>query len=207
MRFLEEMFTPNVKAAQSEMGSRRAYSHLEGPAPAPPDTLGDEELAHIASRDGFYMATVSETGWPYVQFRGGPVGFLKRVDERRIGFADFRGSRQYISLGNLRGDDRVCLFLMDYPNRRRLKIIGRARAIEAGEHPEELERLRDPYPAKVERAILITVEAYDWNCPQHITPRFTEAEIAAAVQPLRDRLRELEAENADLRSRVFPGLV
>ena len=140
------------------------------------------------------MATISETGWPYVQHRGGPKGFVKVLDERTIGFADFRGNRQYVSVGNLQGDDRVALILVDYPNRRRLKLLGRARAITAEDDPVTLGRLEVPgYRAKVERGLVIAVEAFDWNCPQHITPRFTEEEVAAAVAPLHARIAELEA--------------
>ncbi|HEX6012044.1 MAG TPA: pyridoxamine 5'-phosphate oxidase family protein, partial [Geminicoccaceae bacterium] len=143
---------------------------------------------------------VGETGWPYVQHRGGPPGFLKVLDERTIGFADFRGNRQHVSVGNLGGDDRVSLILVDYPNRRRLKILGRARVVEPDREPETVARLEVPgYRAKVERGILVAVEAFDWNCPQHITPRYTEAEVADAVAPLRARIAELEAALAAVR--------
>ena len=158
------------------------------------DRLGPAEAAFLAARDSFYMATVSETGWPYVQHRGGPPGFLKVLDEQTIGFADFRGNRQYVSVGNLAGDDRVALILVDYPHRRRLKILGRARPVTAAEDPATAASgWRLPgYRAKVERGLLIAVEAFDWNCPQHLTPRFTGAEIAAAVAPLHARIAELE---------------
>src|SRR3990172_4139931 len=138
------------------------------------------------------MATVSETGWPYIQHRGGPPGFLRVLDEKTIGLADFRGNRQYISVGNLKTDDRVSLFLMDYPNRARLKILRRARVVDADDR-EMLQRLVLPdYKVQVERGLLIAVEAFDWNCPQHITPRFTPAEIEAATAPFRQRIAELE---------------
>lgn len=178
------------------MGSRAGYSRFEDRLDEFPGTLTPSEAAFIAERDSFYMATVSETGWPYVQHRGGPKGFVKILDETTIGFADFAGNRQYISVGNLVGDDRVSLFFMDYPNRTRLKLLGRARAIEPGES-DLLQRLATPgYKARVERGLVITVEAFDWNCPQHITPRFTVGEIEGFVAPLRNRIAELEAKLA-----------
>lgn len=177
------MFTPRVKAVQARLGSRGAYEKFEGQEAAARDRLGPAEAAFIEARDSFHMATVSETGWPYVQHRGGPPGFLRVLDDRTLGFADFRGNRQYVSVGNLLSDDRVSLILIDYPNRRRLKLLGRARLIEAADDPEVVERLRPPdYRAKVERAVVITVAAYDWNCPQHIVPRFTESEFAALAR-------------------------
>jgi predicted pyridoxine 5'-phosphate oxidase superfamily flavin-nucleotide-binding protein len=192
-RFAELAFTPAVKAAQVREGSRDAYRKLEEGEPHH-DRLGPAEAAFLAARDSFYLASVGETGWPYVQHRGGPPGFLKVLDERTIGFADFRGNRQHVSVGNLGGDDRVSLILVDYPNRRRLKILGRARVAEPGREPDTVARLEVPgYRAKVERGILVAVEAFDWNCPQHITPRYTAAEVAEAVAPLRARVAELEA--------------
>ncbi|TFF19098.1 pyridoxamine 5-phosphate oxidase [Jiella endophytica] len=150
-----------------------------------------------------FMATVSQTGWPYLQHRGGPAGFLKVLDDKTLGFADFRGNRQYISLGNLKADDRVSLFLMDYPRRARLKIFARAEMRDLAADADLAERLALPdYRAKVERAMLFHLEAFDWNCPQHITPRFTEAEISGAVEPLRQELRELKAENDRLRAEL-----
>ena len=196
-RFGEIAFTPAVKAEQTRLGSRRAYA-AQAEGPATNDRLGEDEAAFIASRDSIYMATVTETGWPYVQHRGGPAGFLKVLDERTLGFADFRGNRQYVSVGNVMGEDRVCLFLMDYGQRLRLKIFGRARLTEA---PEDLGRLANPgYKAVVERGWLITLEAFDWNCPQHIVRRFTAQEIAAAFTPLERRIAELEAEIAVLKA-------
>jgi predicted pyridoxine 5'-phosphate oxidase superfamily flavin-nucleotide-binding protein len=191
-KFHDIAFTPAVRALQEQMGSRDAYSRAEG-GPAHHDLLGEREAAFIASRDSFYMATVSETGWPYIQHRGGPAGFVKVLDAATLGLADFRGNRQYVSVGNLAGDDRVSLFFMDYPHRARLKLLGRARAVEREENPELMARLAAPgYRATTERAIIIAVEAFDWNCSQHITPRFTTDEIASAVAPLHDRIRELE---------------
>jgi uncharacterized protein len=142
---------------------------------------------------------VGESGWPYIQHRGGPAGFLKVLDERTIGFADFRGNRQYVSLGNLAGNDRVALFLMDYPRRARLKLLGRARAVGRDEEAELVERLAVPdYKASVERGIVISVEAFDWNCSQHIVQRFTVDDVSAAVAPLHKRIAELKEQ---LRSR------
>lgn len=199
--FLDIAATPSVKAAQAENGSLDLWS-TAGKNRAF-DRFGDAEAAFIASRDSFYMATVSQTGWPYLQHRGGPAGFLKVLDDKTLGFADFRGNRQYISLGNLKADDRVSLFLMDYPRRARLKIFARAEMQDLAADADLAERLALPgYRAKVERAMLFHLEAFDWNCPQHITPRFTEAEISGAVEPVRQELRELKAENDRLRAEL-----
>jgi len=178
-KFAELAFTPNVQKLQEEYGSRKSYARMES-GPDYHDRLSDKEVAFLAQRDSFYMASVSETGWPYIQHRGGPAGFLRVLDEKTIGFADFRGNRQYISTGNFKNNDRVSLILLDYPNRARLKILGRTRII-GNEQADTLKQLEVPgYRAVVERGILITVEAFDWNCPQHITPRFTIDEFEAA---------------------------
>jgi len=183
--FFDIAFTPNVKAAQARMGSRAAYGRLEQ-EPAAEPMLGPQEIAFIEARDSFYQGTVSETGWPYVQHRGGPAGFLKVLDARTIGYADFSGNRQYISTGNLAGDDRVCLFLMDYPHQARLKILGRAWVIDEDGDPELLTRLDNPhYRARVERGIIISIEGFDWNCPKYITPRYTNDEIAQRIREAR----------------------
>lgn len=196
-KFAEIAFTPTVRKAQERNGSRRSYARLEE-GDAHHDRLGAREAAFIAERDSFYMATVSETGWPYIQHRGGPAGFVRILDEKTIGFADFAGNRQYVSVGNLQGDDRVSLFFMDYPNQTRLKLLGRVRLIEAGE-AKLLERLQVPdYGARIERGMVITIEGYDWNCPQHITPRFTQAQVLSMVAPLRDRVTELESALAEM---------
>ena len=193
-RFAQLMFTPAVKEVQARMGSRGANERFDDPEAPAADRLGAVEHEFIAARDSFYMATVSETGWPYVQHRGGPPGFLKVIDARTIGFVDYKGNRQYVSVGNLTRDDRVSLILVDYPNRRRLKIVGRSRLVDPRTDPGTIDRLRDAdYGARVERALVIDIEAFDWNCPQHITPRFTEAEVAEAVAPLRSRLAAAEA--------------
>ena len=202
--FLDIASTPSVKAAQAENGSLDLWT--KAGANRTFDRFTEAEAAFIAGRDSFYMATVSETGWPYVQHRGGPAGFLKALDDKTLGFADFKGNRQYISLGNLKADDRVSLFLMDYPRRARLKIFARAEIRDLSSDPDLAERLALPgYKARVERAMLFHLEAFDWNCPQHITPRFTEAEIAEAVAPIRARLTEIEAENTALRARLADG--
>jgi ferredoxin-NADP reductase/predicted pyridoxine 5'-phosphate oxidase superfamily flavin-nucleotide-binding protein len=186
-RFFDIAFTPNVKAMQSQMGSRENYSdHEQVPAPATATALRSNEIAFIEARDSFYQSTVSETGWPYVQHRGGPAGFLKVLDAHTIGYADFTGNRQYISTGNLVGDDRVCLFLMDYAHQARLKIFGRARVINEDSDPELLARLDNPnYRARVERGIVIHIEGFDWNCPKYITPRYTKDEIAQRIKEAR----------------------
>ena len=200
-KFTQLSFTPTVKAAQELNGSRRVYASREQ-GEVHHDVLGPVESAFIAERDSFYMATVSETGWPYIQHRGGLPGFLRVLDSSTIGLADFRGNRQYISVGNLQSDSRMSLFLMDYPNRLRLKILGKATAVDAKDH-EIMQRLVLPTnQARVERGFLIKVEAFDWNCPQHITPRFTVAEVDAVAGPLRQRILELEkafAERKELR--------
>jgi predicted pyridoxine 5'-phosphate oxidase superfamily flavin-nucleotide-binding protein len=199
-RFAEIAFTPAVKAAQEAQGSRATYLPFEE-GEAHHDRLGPAEAGFIAERDSFYMASVAETGWPYVQHRGGPPGFLRVLDEQTVAFADFRGNRQYVSLGNLARNDRVSLILVDYAHRRRLKVLGRARALGPGEDPALLARLELPdYRARVERGFLVTVEAFDWNCPQHITPRASAAEMAGITAPLRTRIAELEAAIAACRA-------
>jgi len=201
--FLDIAVTPSVRAAQADMGSDGLWSDFKGHRAF--DRLGDNERAFIADRDSFYMATVSETGWPYVQHRGGPRGFLKLLDDRTLAFADYRGNRQYISLGNVTADDRACLFLMDYARRARLKIYVHVEAVAVDADPDLTKLFTVPdYRAKIERIFRLRLEAFDWNCPQHITPRFTEAEIAGAVRPLHARIAQLEAENAALLARPVP---
>ena len=191
--FARIAFTPTVQRMQEERGSRAAYARMDAIAEPVNAELGEVEAAFLAARDSFYMATVSETGWPYVQHRGGPAGFVRALDPTTLGFADFRGNRQYVSVGNLQTDDRVSLFFMDYPGRRRLKLFGRARVIGA-DHPL-LAQLEVPdYRARVEQGVLIAVEGFDWNCPQHITERFTLEEVGAAMAPLRARIADLEAQ-------------
>ena len=174
--FAKAMFSDASKELQQRFGSRAAYErrasagHIE-------DELSALEAEFIAARDSFYMATVTPDGWPYIQHRGGPVGFLRVLDERRLAFADYSGNKQYISAGNLSTNDRVAMFLMDYPNQTRLKIIGHARLLERGEDPEIEAQLLTAKGARVERIFVITVVGYDWNCSQHITPRYAGEEL------------------------------
>ncbi len=189
-RYLEIATTPAVLAARLDADGVDRYDGGDGPVIN--DRLGAPEAAFIASRDSFYIASVSETGWPYVQHRGGPAGFLRVLDERTLGFADFRGNKQYVTIGNTRANNRVSLFLMDYPRKRRLKVYG---AISIVRDPLFAKQLQTPgYVATTERYARIDVTAYDWNCPQHITSRFTEAEAQQASAPLYRRIAELEAE-------------
>jgi hypothetical protein len=196
-------FTPAVKAVQERMGSRRGYAAMESRG-GWAGTITADLAAFIAERDSFYLGTASAAGQPYIQHRGGPPGFLRVLDEKTLAFADYRGNRQYISVGNLSENDRVFLFLMDYPNRRRIKIWGRAEVVE--NDAPLLALLADPESApEVERAFVIHVEAWDANCPQHITPRFGADQVEATVQPLRHRIAELEAEVAALSRHTDTG--
>lgn len=199
--FLDIAITPSVKNAQAKMGADHLWEDFKRDRKF--DRFTENEAAFIAERDSFYMASTSETGWPYVQHRGGPAGFLKLVDDRTLAFADYRGNRQYISTGNLAANDRVSLFLMDYPRRARLKIYARAEILALDAEPEltALVTILE-YRAKLERVYRLRLEAFDWNCSQHITARFSEHEVMTAVQPLRDSLARLEAENAELRARL-----
>jgi predicted pyridoxine 5'-phosphate oxidase superfamily flavin-nucleotide-binding protein len=191
-KYSELAFTPAVRRLQERDGSRLLYARGEVTG-AGADPLGANETEFIGGRDSFYLATVSEAGWPYLQHRGGPRGFLKVLDERTLAFADFRGNRQHLSEGNLEGNDRVSLILVDYPNQRRLKLMGRARVVQATEAAGLVAQLVDTgYAASVERAVVIRVEGYDWNCPQHITARYSEAELGPMLEPLRARIRQLE---------------
>jgi len=191
------VFPPSALRAQAERGS--AHNYARKVASGFPDTVTPDLAGFIAELDTAFLATVSESGAPYIQHRGGPKGFIKVIDERTLGFADYAGNRQYITLGNLAGNDRAFLFLLDFTNRQRIKVWGRARVVEGD--AALLERLIDPgYRARPERAILFTIEAWDSNCSQHITERFTQAEVAIAVTGLRERIVALEAENARLRA-------
>ena len=196
------VFTPVVKALQERYGSRRQYARIEQLGEAP-GGLGPEEQEYIRERDTFYMASLGETGWPYVQHRGGPKGFLRVIDERTIAFADFRGNKQYISTGNLMADNRVALILVDYPRQLRLKILGRAEIFEGEKAKDWLARVRDPgYKATTERVYVIQIEASDWNCQQHIIPRFTEEEIRDVLEPIEKQMQELNGENQKLREQL-----
>jgi predicted pyridoxine 5'-phosphate oxidase superfamily flavin-nucleotide-binding protein len=203
-RFAKIAFTPSVKAAQDHRGSRRAYARLESSG-SEADALGKDEEAFLSERDSFYMASVGESGWPYVQHRGGPKGFVRVLDEHTLGFAEYRGNRQYISVGNLSKDDRVALIFMDYPARTRLKIFAHASVVTAAESPEMLAKLSVPgYQAHIENGFLLKVEGFDWNCPRHIMPRFTEEEGRMSVAPLLAKIDLLEKENSELRAHGVP---
>jgi predicted pyridoxine 5'-phosphate oxidase superfamily flavin-nucleotide-binding protein len=174
--FTQFAFTDSVKEVQQQYGTRHSYALME--------TSGDrfiltaDEIEFIQSRDSFYMGTVGENGWPYVQFRGGPKGFLKVVDETTIAYVDFRGNGQYISTGNIKASNKTSLFLMDYPSQRRLKIWAESTVMDANEDEKLLKKLQvDGYKARIERIIIFKIQAYDWNCPQHITPRYTAEEM------------------------------
>ncbi len=199
--FLDIAVTDAVRAVQAQQGVEHIWQHFKGHREF--NRFSEDEKAFIAAQNSFYMASVSQTGWPYIQHRGGPAGFLKVVDDRTLAFADYRGNLQYISVGNLSADHRVCLFLMDYPRRARMKIFARAEFLGVDDEPALTEMVAPAdYKAKVERVIRLRLEAFDWNCSQHITARFTESELEAAMHPVRARLAELERENAALRERL-----
>ena len=199
--FMDIASTPSVKAAQASMGAEHLWQDFTGHRDF--NRFTENEVAFIAERDSFYMATVSETGWPYMQHRGGPRGFLKVVDDRTLAFADYRGNRQYISTGNLAATNRASIFLMDYARRARLKIYAHIEAVALDADPALTELVTVPgYKAKLERIFRVRLEAFDWNCPQHITPRFTQELVTEAVRPLRERLEALQAEVDALRARA-----
>ncbi len=191
-RFAEIAFTPAVRTVQAAASSRAAYARMDEGEDSN-YLLSEHEAGFIGARDSFYMASVSETGWPYVQHRGGPAGFMKVLDARRIGFADYSGNRQYISAGNFTKDDRVALFFMDYPNRTRLKVLGRVQLVGLDDAQTLAQLEDDDYRAPVERGLVITVEAFDWNCPQYITPRFTEADVDVMITSVVEENRQLKA--------------
>ena len=202
MSFGKLAFTPLVKELQERYGSRKQYERMEGSG-ASQDRLTDFEKEFLAGRDTFYLATTSSTGWPYVQHRGGPKGFLKVIDDRTLAFADYRGNKQYITTGNLLSDDRVAMILVDYPRQARLKILGRAEIFEGAKAEKWLARVRvQGYKATIERVFVIHVEAYDWNCPQHITPRYTAEEIQEGMRSVEERIQTLEQQNEDLQREV-----
>jgi uncharacterized protein len=203
--YIHTLFTDAAREMQQADGSREAYARMEAGADGAPDLMGEKEAQFIAARDSFYMASVTAEGWPYVQHRGGPAGFLKLLEGNKLGFADYRGNRQHVSTSNLAADPRVSLFLMDYPNKRRLKVLGHARVLSAAEAPDLLAQLMpEGYGALAERAYLIEVIGFDWNCPQHITPRFTEPEVAASIRPLATENARLRAEVERLRALPNP---
>jgi len=190
-KYLELMVTPSVAEAQNHYYGLSVDPRNDGGR----DVLTADEESFIASRDSFYLATVTETGWPYVQHRGGSPGFLRMVAPNTLAFADYKGNRQLLSTGNLAMNDRVSLFLMDYPQRARLKILGHARVEDARRHPELVAQFAEPEVHRiVERVFFIEVVSFDWNCPKYITPRYTAAEVEEALAPLRQRIVQLEAE-------------
>lgn len=192
-KFAKIAFTTSVKATQTHYGTRRQNERLE--QFENDGRLTGAEADFISRRDGFYLATVGENGQPYIQFRGGASGFLKVLDDKTLGYADFRGNLQYISIGNLSKNNKAALFLMDYPSQRRLKILARIEVKDAPDVPELIESLKIPnYKARIERAMILHVEAFDWNCPQHIPQRFSIEEIRAINAPLYEHIQKLEKE-------------
>jgi predicted pyridoxine 5'-phosphate oxidase superfamily flavin-nucleotide-binding protein len=190
-KYLDLMFTDAVCRAQTHYYGQAG--RIAGASDR--DPLGQAEAEFIATRDSFYVGSISESGWPYVQHRGGPAGFLRVIDETTLVFADYKGNRQLLSTGNLSVNDRVALFLMDYKNRERLKILGHARIEDAREHPELRERFTNPkMRSSVERLVFIDVVSFDWNCPKYITQRYSAEEVEELAGPLRRRIAELEAE-------------
>ena len=196
-RFRSTVLTPAVCAAQKHYYGRAA----QPPVAAESDPLTDEERIFIEARDSFYMATITETGWPYLQHRGGPPGFLRMMSPTTLAFADYGGNRQLLSTGNLAANDRVALFLMDYPNQERLKILGHAKVLDAREQPEMAAKIHllGAGDGEPERIFRIDVLSFDWNCPKFITPRYSAREIDRVVAPLQQRIAQLEAELASLR--------
>ncbi|HEY0307638.1 MAG TPA: pyridoxamine 5'-phosphate oxidase family protein [Acidobacteriaceae bacterium] len=191
-----------MKRLQERYGSRRQYERMEQSG-ASQDSLTAFEEEFLGQRDSFYWATTGVTGWPYVQHRGGPKGFLKVIDDRTLAFADFRGNKQYITTGNLQSDNRVAMIFVDYPRQARLKILGRVETFEAEQADVWLERVRVPgYDAVIERVFLIHIEAYDWNCPQHITPRYTAEEVRDVLHTAEEEVRSLKQENEKLRKQL-----
>ena len=190
-KFLDLAFTPRVLGAQ-----QRYYGRSQAlPPTLGDDPLGPDETAFIEARDSFYMSSVSETGWPYMQHRGGPVGFCKVTGPNEIMFADYKGNRQMLTTGNVASNDRVCLFMMDYPHRERLKLLGHVEVLDARNHPDLVQQITTPELAKItERLFRIRIVSFDWNCPKYITPRFTAAEVNEAVAPLKARIAELETQ-------------
>lgn len=189
-KFGEIAFTAEVKEAQAERGSRETYERYINNGAAN-DKITPQLKEFIAEIDGFYLGTVQSNGYPYIQFRGGEKGFLQVLDEKTLGFADYSGNLQYITVGNLSAEDKAFIFLMDYRHRKRVKIWGKAKYIEGDE--ALIERLRTPdYPAKIERVILFELEAYSENCPQHIPIRYSQTEVDAIIEPLQARIVELE---------------
>jgi predicted pyridoxine 5'-phosphate oxidase superfamily flavin-nucleotide-binding protein len=194
-------FTDTVKAMQEKLGSRSSYARMERDTYV--DGLTENEIDFIAQRDSFYMASIGENNFPYIQHRGGPKGFLKVLNAKRIGFIDFRGNMQYISAGNIANNNNVALIMVDYPARARLKILAKAEIVELTDDPVLYDLLElDDYKFKPERMMVFNIEAYDWNCPQHITPRYTVEDIEEAFAGQRDHVEKLEAEIKELKLKL-----
>ena len=198
--FGDILFRGAVEREQTRRGSRAAYAKMT--AQPPPAALSDREAEFIAARDSFYIASVSEDGWPYVQHRGGPAGFLKMLDGTTLAFGDYRGNKQYVSTGHFRENNRAALFLMDYPNRRRLKALTTVEVCDVGENADLAARVSMDGEGKVERIFKLHVEAFDWNCPQFITPRYTADELQELPAPQRKELERLKNENVELKRRL-----
>ena len=197
-RYLEIATSDAVKQLQERWGSRSAYGRLET-GPLTNNQLGPEEVAFIETQDTFFLASINENGWPYIQHRGGPPGWLKVLGNNQLGFPDFKGNRQYLSFGNILNNPRVSLFLIDYPARARLKIFGRAKLVEGNDLPETLRKIENyPGATTAERGVIVQVEAFHWNCPKYIVPRFTEAQVLSVIDPLVKRIKNLEAALAQL---------
>ncbi|WP_349263182.1 pyridoxamine 5'-phosphate oxidase family protein [Steroidobacter sp.] len=194
--FLDVAVTPAVRAIQQQLGVAEMWENFRGKRDF--DRFTEREVRFIAERDSFYMATTSETGWPYIQHRGGPQGFLKLLDDRTLAFADYRGNFQYISAGNLSANDKACLFLMDYPRRARLKIYVHAELVSLDADAALTAAVVDGARSKVERIVRLRLQNFDWNCHQHIVPRYTEAQLEDGLRQISDRVAALEAENASL---------
>ena len=199
--FAEIAFTTAVKEMQEKLGSRTSYARMERDTYL--DGLTENEIGFIEQRDSFYMATIGENNFPYIQHRGGPKGFLKVLDAKRLGFVDFKGNMQYISVGNLATNNNVALIMVDYPSKARLKIFAKAEIVELKDDPS-LYKLLDlsEYKFRPERVMVLHIEAYDWNCPQHITPRYTVADIEEAFAPQRNYITQLEAEVKALKQQL-----
>ncbi|MFJ8846105.1 pyridoxamine 5'-phosphate oxidase family protein [Streptomyces cyaneofuscatus] len=202
-RFNQLAQTTAVRQVQEEMGSAKAAGRGVREQVEEPDPLDARSADFIRSLDGFLFASVGETGWPYIQFKGGPQGFVHVLDAYTLGFLDVRGNRQYVTTGNVRGDDRVALFFIDHARQTRLKLFGHATALPVDENLELAERMESPRTeGKVEQIVTIRVEAYAWNCPNHITPRFSQREVSEALAPVHERLARLGEENAALRAQL-----
>jgi hypothetical protein len=202
MKFGSILFTPVVRKLQERYGSRRQYERMASSS-VTRENFTQFETEFLSERDSFYWASTSSTGWPYVQHRGGPPGFLKVIDDHTLAFADFSGNKQYITTGNLLTDNRVAMIFVDYPRQARLKILGRVDVFEGMEAATWLDRVKVPgYKAVIERVYVIHVEAFDWNCQQHIIPRYTAEEIHAAVHVIEERVKALETENKTLKQEL-----